>query len=276
MIQITNEGETFKITQKDRAPSVYLDHWALRNLSADSDLTRQFVSALKSSGGTLYLSGVGVAEFSRMSDPGSVAKAEELVQECVPSLFFLESNPWTVMANEGSLLAGGKPSPPHADFAMASLIPSLGARGLELWGVRGLFEAVAGSESLRGGFDSLGDAVAARLTESRSIAPERFQPVPGPGLQRATRSLATELLRLCVSNTSMRLGGNDGIDLFHAVVPASYGNIVLLDRRWGSLTLQAISRLRRTGHGAEMATVLSGKGAINKMIEILECHVPRN
>lgn len=259
-----------EVVQQDQVPSVYLDHWALRRLSTDLPLGRRFAAAIESSDGTLYLSGIGVLEFSRITDMQNVALAEELLQSCVPRLFFLESNPWKVVSIEDRLIEGASATPPHADLSMASLIPTLRPDGLQPWGVRGLFEAVRASESLRDAFDSFGLTVATKLGEFQARGPARFNQAKGSALQRATRFVLTELVRLCVTNRSMRLSVNDGIDLFHAAVPASYANILVLDRRWKSLVEQAIRRLRKIGHSAEFAEVLSGQEALAQTLEMLE------
>src|SRR5215467_1226773 len=82
------------------APAVYLDHWALRCLSSDSELSERFVAGLARQGGTLALSWANIGEFRNVSDTETVQRAEEFVEANLPRVFCLEVNPFTVIDAE--------------------------------------------------------------------------------------------------------------------------------------------------------------------------------
>lgn len=42
----------------------------------------------------------------------------------------------------------------------------------------------------------------------------------------------TQLIRAIVMERGVTFAPNDGVDLFHATVPAAYGDFVLLDKVW--------------------------------------------
>ena len=99
-------------TQRDSSPTVYLDHWALRELSTTGDLAQRFVAALKKRNGTLALSCANLIEFCNVTDDHQTRRAEELFEASLPHVFFLEMDPFLVQSREDELLRGGAPRPP--------------------------------------------------------------------------------------------------------------------------------------------------------------------
>jgi len=65
-ISIDSDGR-LTATQRDFSPTVYLDHWALRELSTTM-LAERFVAALKQRNGTLALSCTNLIEFCNVTD----------------------------------------------------------------------------------------------------------------------------------------------------------------------------------------------------------------
>jgi hypothetical protein len=61
-ISIDNDGRLLA-TQRGSSPTVYLDHWALRELSTTPVLAERFVVALKQRNDTLALSYTNLLEF---------------------------------------------------------------------------------------------------------------------------------------------------------------------------------------------------------------------
>ena len=75
-------------------PSVYLDHWAMLDLSADADLARRFADALEQLDGTLELSWANVAEFCKVWTDEHAKNAEAVIERNIPRLFFLNPDPF--------------------------------------------------------------------------------------------------------------------------------------------------------------------------------------
>jgi len=74
------------------------------------------------------LSWLNLAEFTKLTNRKQAERAENLVNEILPNVFFIEINPFTVIERENELLNGGIPIPPHADTdflrAFATLKPN--------------------------------------------------------------------------------------------------------------------------------------------------------
>jgi hypothetical protein len=74
-ISIDSDGRLVP-TQRDSSPTVYLDHWALRELSTTPMLADRFVAALKQRNGTLALSCTNLIEFCNVTDGHQARQAE--------------------------------------------------------------------------------------------------------------------------------------------------------------------------------------------------------
>jgi hypothetical protein len=81
----------------------------------------------------------------------------------------------------------------------------------------------------------------------------------GGNVQKATRFLFTELVRTLLIDKGTKLTRNHSIDLIHAVVPAAYCDLVLLDKHWETQVERVRLRLERAGISAPVAKVFSGK-----------------
>lgn len=64
----TDDHGRLVATQRDSSPTVYLDHWALRELSTTPALADRFVAALKQRNGSLALSCPNLIEFCNVTD----------------------------------------------------------------------------------------------------------------------------------------------------------------------------------------------------------------
>ena len=120
-----NKNGVLEIGQVDIAPVVYLDHWALRLFSESQTLTDRLLSALKQRNGTLALSWLNLAEFTRITMEGQARKAESLLEKILPHVFFLEVDFSEVIRREDDLLAGGKLIPPHADLDLLRMFSQI-------------------------------------------------------------------------------------------------------------------------------------------------------
>src|SRR5687768_594505 len=115
MVRVEDTAAGTALIQRDEPPSVYLDHWALRKLSVAPTLRKRFITALKKLEGTLAISWLNLAEYSGVTDKPQSRAAEALFEGALPQVFFLDSNPSTVIERENALLGGGPASAPHAD-----------------------------------------------------------------------------------------------------------------------------------------------------------------
>ena len=244
---LTDAGN-LAIQQQMHSPAVYLDHWAMRRISEDSALETRFVEVLTRKAGTLVISWLNLFEFTKMRDPKTVRAAEKLLEDVIPQLFFIESNPFKVMENEAHLSAGYVGSgAPQADTDLLRGLTFLRPAGLKAFTAEGLItflhEADIGKM-----IDELSSTVVERIEAMRvemdsSVSVEnliRHRP-QNRTFVNGTAQILQELLRRFLYDRRINVTINDGIDLLHTVVPVSYCDFVLLDRHWA----KEVNRMRQ-------------------------------
>ncbi|MGZ8901170.1 MAG: hypothetical protein ACXW3Z_13845, partial [Limisphaerales bacterium] len=102
MIHFAAVAEGLKVTQSITAPSVYLDHWALRTISESDSLAERLSEALRQRGGTLVLSWLNVVEFSKVADESQRRKADLFVNSVAENVYWLDPVFFTVIQREES------------------------------------------------------------------------------------------------------------------------------------------------------------------------------
>jgi hypothetical protein len=278
MIKFTiNKKDELEVGQWDVSPTVYLDHWALRKFSEDQTLLTRLTAALQSRNGTLALSLLNLAEFTKVTVEEQARQAENLVEAILPRVFFLEFEPFAVISREDKLLAGGAPTAPHAALDLLRVFSQLKPTSLNPFTARDLFTAVHNSR-LAERLDSLADTVVDRVKTLRDTldTDEAFQsiirrPPSGPQIQRGTRFVLRELVRSLLVDKRTKITRNNAIDLLHAVVPVAYCDLVLLDKHWETQVDRAHSRLNVAGITVPIGRVFSGKAnGINRFLCELE------
>jgi hypothetical protein len=279
MIKLTiNSNGEIEAGQQDVSPTVYLDHWALRTFSEKTTLAGRLVSALKSRGGTLALSVLNLAEFTKVKATQQAQEAENLIEAILPNVFFLEFEPFAVIAREDALLAGGPPGAPHADVDFLRVFAGLKPDSVNPFTAHNLLAAVQ-KQQLATRLDGLADTIVDRVETLRDTldVDDGFRSrvsglPPGSQIQRGTRIILRELVRSFLVDRKTKITRNHAVDLLHAVVPVAYCDIVLLDKHWETQVERARARLDRVGVSAPIAKVFSGKGdGIDRFLYELEC-----
>jgi hypothetical protein len=263
VIEIKQEDSRFCARQTIVSPSVYLDHWAVRKLSFDERLRTRFSEALRQKNGTLALSLINSIEFVGLQFSAEAEAADRLVDAISPHLFFLWVEPFTVIANEQQVAAGNRYLHPAADDDAMQRFVELGDSPLS---GKCLFRVmVSRRDELLSSLQSLGRESLEgieRLRQRHDSDPEvRKRAASAPHRTdihlRSTLPLMQVLLRRFLKNRGTKLSSNDGVDLLHAVVPASYCDFVLLDRRWEAAVEEARRELQRCGMNTPIAKVFS-------------------
>jgi hypothetical protein len=87
----------------------------------------------------------------------------------------------------------------------------------------------------------------------------------------AVRFILRELITTFLIDPSHRLTPNDAFDWFHAVVPAAYCDVVLLDGSWAAAIERVRETLRREGNSAPVAAAFSRRqGGVERFLQALE------
>lgn len=272
-----NTNDKLVVRQQAVPPVVYLDHWALRTFSEGETLARRIVSALQSSNGTLVLSALNLAEFSKLTIGEQAKNAESLIEAVLPNVFFIEFDPFVVIKKEAELLAGGPPVAPHADTDLLRMLAKLKPESLSSFTARNLFKIVQ-EPQLAKRLDGLADTIVNRVKTMRANldVDDDFQAIirrlpSGPHIQRGTRIILPELVRSFLVDGQTKITRNHAIDLLHAVVPIAYCDLVLLDKYWEEQVARVRSRLHKAKLSVPIAKVFSGKlGGLESFLNELE------
>jgi hypothetical protein len=261
-------------SQELTTPSVYLDHWALRRASDTPSLAESLATSLERLSGTLVISFADIAEFPRL-DAATTRRAEELIDRVRPHLFFQEFNPWSVIPREEALMAGGRPEPPHADLQLLRLVATaLTPPGLEPFTCLGMLSAVTGADATA--TERMKATFLSRMADLRTeyLSDGDFRSAVDGAIRkqeqpRSTAIVLRELVGGLMRDSKSPLTGNDAMDFFHAVVPVSYCDFVLLDSRWRDQVDRLRARLAKFGSPLRVATAYSGPRAFDALLSAL-------
>jgi hypothetical protein len=127
-------------------------------------------------------------------------------------------------------------------------------------------------------FDKMADTGISRIEAMRHEldTDAEFQsmlrgPATGPHIQQGTRIILRELARTFLINRRLKITRKHVIDLFHAVVPLAYCDLVLLDKHWETQVNQVRSRLKAAGLSVPLASVFSEKrNGVDRFLSELE------
>jgi hypothetical protein len=260
-----NKNGGLEVVQRDFSPTVYLDHWALRKVSEDLALAARLSSALDSRNGTLALSWLNLVEFTKVTREDQIRKAEIFIEANLPRVFFLEIDFFVVIRREDELLAGGRPSPPHADLDFLREFSQFKPTSVKPFTACDLFKVVQDTEFAKR-FHDLANAVIGYINALRNEFDEnsKFRSAvrrlpSGPQIQRGTRFILRQLVHALLVDKKIKITQNQAIDLLHAVVPVAYCDLVLLDKHWKTQVDRARSGLNKVGLSVPIAKVFSEK-----------------
>jgi hypothetical protein len=265
MIELTCPEGTPTAKQQQLAPAVYLDHWALMDISNNEAYADRFVSAIATHGGTLALSWLNLVEFSGVSDPSNAGAAERLLERLMPNLFFLEPNVFVVIEREDQILHQNARLAPHADSALLEAFVGHDDSSLNPLSVRNFF-TIINSADVVGDRDRLASSIAKQFEEMQ----ERYstdseyrkkiaKPTRGKSIQHGTRHLLRESLGGAIRNVGRCITENDAVDYLHTIVAASYCDFLVIDGHWEAQLNQGVTRLRRGGVEFPVAQLFSGR-----------------
>lgn len=250
--------------QRQMVPAVYLDLCAMRAIAEDSAWSMRFVAAMRRAQASLLIGAVTIYEFATFSDVRHARAVDELLQELVRHLYFINCEPFGVIARENAMIAGAPITAPHADadlFRQTLILLHQQTGPLKLTAI---FSEK--SAELRPTIQSFG----ANVRKAFEILKSRVQTEPEicrnannalasiGHRQTSTAALLTALIRPL--HDDHLPSENDTIDLLHAVVPTAYAEFVVLDGKWASAVSQAARRIRRAGYTAAIARAFSPRG----------------
>jgi len=93
-----------EIREHFKSPMVYLDHWALNDLSLNGTLSKRFIKIMNEKGGTFRLSVVNISELSRMADKSQVESILKMI-DSIDDCGLINIDPGEVIRKENALVS---------------------------------------------------------------------------------------------------------------------------------------------------------------------------
>lgn len=273
-IRVEPQGKGITAGQQIRSPAVYLDHWALRKASDDTALGIRLAQAIIAKSGTLMLSWANLFEFVGL-DQSCVRRAEEFIERLMPSLYFLEFNPYEVIQREKSFVPNVSDAPPHADMDLLKLVFGLEPNGLKPITCRGLLDKARQAKghsipAMKRIFVDRVEQLRAEYSNDSNFRLLVNRLIANPADRGTTELVLREFVAGLMRDKSAPIRDNDGMDFFHTVVPILYADFCLLDGRWRDQVDRLGQRLKKSGVRNPLATAISGEDAVERLIVYLD------
>lgn len=259
-------------------PAVYLDHWAIRKFAGEPKLGMRFTAALKASKGTWAVSLLNLMEFIKMTDESQAVQFEELLEQALPDIFFIDFQALDVIKREREMLQGGSRAAPYGDVLLLSVFAANLPNTPRPFTARNLVTVIVKQrDQLQESLARLNDTIVSRtqLMSEQMLVDKQFEKTV-KGSQESAKNQRTwfflrELLGSILREHNKVLTPNDAMDLFHAIVPIAYCDLVLLDAQWEHRVKVISERLILHNIGIKPADVFSKKlGGLEHFFERLE------
>jgi hypothetical protein len=242
------EDGRIEIEEHIGRPSVYLDHWALNVIALDATSKERFVRILNTRQGTLRLSVSNIAELSKQSDQQQISSILDMIDAVNVNVGFIETDFRQVIDRENALLEGGSAQNPsqQIDLICAYL---LAKNWPDSWMISDVIRIALENTHAKSMVESWENFAAEMEDFLGAIRSDASQMNTQKGKARATRKRGKrydcptrELVQLgfnfVLQDTRMRMNTNEWHDFFHCIVPASYCDFVLVDKRWKTFICQ--------------------------------------
>jgi hypothetical protein len=277
---IRDDGK-IELQEHFNSPMVYLDHWALNDLALDGTLRKRFVELMNKKGGTLRLSFVNIAELNKQADKSQVDAILQMI-DSITDCGFINVDHNEVIAKENSLIV--YPSSiavvqnPSAEikivefYLMAKNYP-------DTWNVSDVIRTAL-SEALTEDLEKSNIQFLQKTqtllkkgrgdNKSLDRASKGFKTLKRrrPQYQTATRELVQMAVQFVFKNTTMKMTEySEWQDIFHVIVPVSYCDLVLIDRRWRTFIAQ-------TGFSYHQIAKVFDKSSLEDFFTTLESWQP--
>lgn len=244
------------VTQSAPSPVVFLDNWVYSTcLTGSEDLSRQFVSALRVSGGTLLISEFLLVEIASMSS-GRAKAAGAILDDLHPDhIAFFEASPVTVSAREAVGQLGAQMSGDVATYigegaaalSWTDVLARLGEDRDRLASIRD-----------KGSADDMRVIQQARNLVDADVM--SYEEIEGRLVKTAATRTSQVAARLNAAYiaSGAKVSANSFRDYHHCVVPLVYADLVVVDKQWTEFARQVQSK---TGD-LDLATTLLAAGDV--------------
>jgi hypothetical protein len=262
------------VRQSFVAPTVYLDHWALRLFSDDLEIQDRFVEVLNRQQGTLLLSNISFAEFAKPSDRFHCIAAESFIERLLPNIYFTDFAYDKLQAQEEAELDNRRRFWPSADLPQLKLFAERAQDAPLGFTMRGFISMAHDLHAhlapvtqeviqmIKGGIEVARNDTA-YVRKARNVLPD----------DKRTRTyvVMSELMREFYLSSDLRISDNDVIDLLHALMPINCCDFVLLDGAWEERVARLKQRIANAGSVLPLAQCYSRRNdGISRFLDDLD------
>jgi len=203
------------------APTVYLDHWAIRLFSDNQTFQDRFVNAVMAKRGTLLLSTFSFSEFTKASDPHHCLVAERFIERLLPNIFLTDFGLDKVNEQELKEPDNSRRFWPTADLPQLKLFAEINQSSPLGFSMQGFITL---AHTHRGYLSEVAGSTAPFIKKARTTLPSNNR--------TRTMIIMSELMRGFYLDPNASIQENDIFDMIHAAMPLNCCDYVLLDGPW--------------------------------------------
>lgn len=275
--RIVHSNNEIEIQEHFKRPMVYLNHWALNDISHDQSLRENFVNTMNHKGGTFRLSITNFVELTRQKDKNQINSILSMIKS-IPDCGLINIDAGEVIRRENALISDPNsilyPGNPSAEIEIVSTY-LMTHNYPEQWHVSDMIENIINepfskrrSESSSKFIEDMQRLINSARNDKKYIskAKSRFKKLKnnGPKYQRPTREIQQLSFYFIIRNQELKMQEySEWEDLFHVVVPVSYCDVVLIDKRWKAFVSQ-------TGYSYPQIAKVYDKKSIGNFFQTLE------
>ncbi|MBU1222749.1 MAG: hypothetical protein KKA22_06270 [Gammaproteobacteria bacterium] len=273
-IEFVSSPDGIRVRQSFVSPTVYLDHWALRLFSDDSELQDRLVRLLLQKQGTLLLSHISFAEFAKPTDRQHCISAEKFLERLLPNIYLTDFAYDKLQIKEESEQDNRRRFWPPADLPQLKLFAERAQDSPLGFTMHGFISMAHDHHPqlepvtletvhvIRDGIEACREDPI-YVHKSRNVLPD----------DKRTRTyvIMGELMREFVLDPSLAITDNDVIDMLHAAMPINCCDFVLLDGAWASRVAKMKQRIENAGSDFPIAKCYSKRGdGVSQFLRDLE------
>jgi hypothetical protein len=253
MIELTMSDGSLALRHYATSPLVYLDHWALMDISEHH--ADEFVAGLIGHRGTLALSWVNFHELAETGDT-TLDIVATLLRRIFPHVVFIDTEAHHVAEKENEMVRGSRTGSPLLHQEWLDLFYRWKrVRTLDPLSPDEFLEAFK-SPGLRASLREIKERATAEMVEMFTAARDRVRrdnevrrrltsPLPmGDPRMPPTRFVFVQALKYLVRGNQNLQDGHHMQDFWHMVVPISYCDYVALDQNWREAARQVQEGLK--------------------------------
>lgn len=240
-----DDGRNLLIEQLGQ-PIVYLDNWALNDISLRSSYRQRFIDIMKNRKGTLRLSVSNLVELLNQTDQNQIESILSMIDSVDAG--FINTNFKDVINFENGILRGEIDGNPSQEIGLIWAY-LLAQNWPESWTVTDVIRSVLNNSSgkyFKKSWEQFAEKMKLFMANIRSNSEytnksktrSAFTQKKGKKYDRATRELFQLGFNFVLQNPSMTMTSNEWHDFFHSIVPVAYCDLVLLDKRWSTFVSQ--------------------------------------